>query len=425
MIEKGVRFMSQLSYMLRTLIVIIPTVLIISVAVCVGNGLKGNAFWITIAFIMILGSLAGILSAFMNYRKFIAPISKINAFIDELADGNMSTRLDEKSVGQLGSIASALNHTAAAWQEVLNKVVIASNEVTQYAQQLSSGAQQTNMATSHIAEVIEEVAAGADNQVKGVGTASHVIMQMSESLTQVAANSEQVTEQINDSLEKANHGSASISTAACQMNSIHVNVQDLSKVVKGLGQRSQEIGKIIEVITGIAAQTNLLALNAAIEAARAGEQGKGFAVVANEVRNLAEKSAESTLQISQLISKIQEETNQVVQTMDLVNHEVTEGMEVMKDAGDSFAQIQQSVSTVTNQMEEVASAIQQMSVGSQKMVQSMDEISHVANESAMATQSVLASTEEQAASMEEISLSADQLTSMAEDLKGLISRFKL
>ncbi|MCM3706046.1 MULTISPECIES: methyl-accepting chemotaxis protein [Cytobacillus] len=417
--------MSQLSYILRTLFVIIPAVLIISIAVCVGNGLEGSAFWMTIGFVFILGTLAGMLSAFMNYRKFIAPISKINAYIEELAEGNMSKRLDEKSVGQLGSIASALNHTASAWQMVLNKVVLASDEVTQYAQQLSSGAQQTNMATSHIAEVIEEIAAGADNQVNGVGSASHVILQMSETLTQVAANSEQVTEQINDSLEKANHGDSAISTAGCQMNSIHVNVQDLSKVVKGLGQRSQEIGKIIEVITGIAAQTNLLALNAAIEAARAGEQGKGFAVVANEVRNLAEKSAESTLQISQLISKIQEETHQVVQTMDTVNHEVTEGMEVMKGAGDSFKQIRQSVSMVTNQMQEVSSAIQQMSAGSRQMVQSMDEITHVANESAMATQSVLASTEEQAASMEEISLSADHLTGMAEDLKELISRFRL
>ncbi|WP_236694003.1 HAMP domain-containing protein [Sporosarcina globispora] len=91
------------------------------------------------------------------FRRFIAPISKINAFIDELADGNMTIRIDEKSAGQLGSIASALNHTASSWQEVLNKVVFASNEVTQYAQQLSSGAQQTNMATSHISEVIEEV----------------------------------------------------------------------------------------------------------------------------------------------------------------------------------------------------------------------------------------------------------------------------
>ncbi|MBT2686918.1 methyl-accepting chemotaxis protein [Bacillus sp. ISL-47] len=417
--------MSQLSYMLRTLIVIIPTVIIISLVVSIGNNLEGQAFWITIGFIASLGSLAGILSAFMNYRKFIAPIAKINAHLEELADGNMSSRLDENSVGQLKSIAAALNHTAAVWQDVLNNVVIASNEVTQYAQQLSTGAQQTNMATSHIAEVIEEVAAGADNQVKGVNTASDVIMQMSDSLGQVAANSEQVTEQINDSLEKANHGSQSISTAGCQMNSIHNNVQDLSKVVKGLGQRSQEIGKIIEVITGIAAQTNLLALNAAIEAARAGEQGKGFAVVANEVRNLAEKSAESTLQISQLISQIQEETNQVVQSMETVNHEVTEGMDVMKDAGDSFKQIQQSVSSVTQQMEEVATAIQQMSAGSLQMVQSMDEISHVANESAMATQSVLASTEEQAASMEEISNSAGRLTGMAEDLKELISRFKL
>lgn len=127
--------MSQLSYILRTLIVIIPAVLVISIAVCVGNGLDGRAFWTTSGFIFILGSLAGILSAFMNYRKFIAPISKINRFIEELADGNMSARLDEKSVGRLGSIASALNHTASAWQKVLNKVVLASDEVTQYAQQ--------------------------------------------------------------------------------------------------------------------------------------------------------------------------------------------------------------------------------------------------------------------------------------------------
>ncbi|WP_394137984.1 methyl-accepting chemotaxis protein [Cytobacillus oceanisediminis] len=417
--------MSQFSYMFRTLVVVIPSVLLIGLGVVFGNQLEGIAFWATICSMMVMGTLVSVLSSIINYRKFIAPIAKINAYLNELADGNISSRLDEKSVGQLGSIAAALNHTAAAWQEVLNKVVTASNEVTQYAQQLSSGAEQTNMASSHIAEVIEEVAAGADNQVKGVNTASDVIMQMSDSLAQVAANSEQVTEQINDSLEKANHGSESISTAGCQMNSIHENVQDLSKVVKGLGQRSQEIGKIIEVITGIAAQTNLLALNAAIEAARAGEQGKGFAVVANEVRNLAEKSAESTLQISQLILQIQEETNQVVQTMDTVNHEVTEGIDVMKDAGESFKQIQQSVSSVTQQMEEVATAIQQMSAGSQQMVQSMEEISHVANESAMATQSVLASTEEQAASMEEISTSADRLTGMAEDLKGLISRFKL
>lgn len=417
--------MSQFSYMFRTLVVVIPGVLLIGLGVVFGNQLEGIAFWATICSMMAMGTLVGVLASIINYRKFIAPIAKINAYLNELADGNMSSRLDEKSVGQLGSVAAALNHTAAAWQDVLNKVVTASNEITQYAQQLSSGAEQTNMASSHIAEVIEEVAAGADNQVKGVNTASDVIMQMSESLAQVAANSEQVTEQINDSLEKANHGSESISTAGCQMNSIHENVQDLSKVVKGLGQRSQEIGKIIEVITGIAAQTNLLALNAAIEAARAGEQGKGFAVVANEVRNLAEKSSESTLQISQLILQIQEETNQVVQTMDTVNHEVTEGMDVMKDAGESFKQIQQSVSSVTQQMEEVATAIQQMSAGSQQMVKSMDEISHVANESAMATQSVLASTEEQAASMEEISTSADRLTGMAEDLKGLISRFKL
>jgi methyl-accepting chemotaxis protein len=116
------------------------------------------------------------------------------------------------------------------------------------------------------------------------------------------------------------------------MRLIHDTVQDLSKVIRGLGERSKEIGEIVAVITKISSQTNLLALNAAIEAARAGEHGRGFAVVADEVRKLAEQSAQSAQQISELITHIQKETLNAVQSMDQATKEVQSGLDVVDSA---------------------------------------------------------------------------------------------
>lgn len=417
--------MSQFSYMFRTLIVVIPGVLLIGLGVTIGNNIEGFHFWITLLSILVLGTLIGILSSIINYRKFIKPIAKINMFLEELADGNMSNRINENEVGQLKSIAAMLNHTVDTWKTVLNNVYSASNEVSIQAQQLSTGAQQSNLATRHIAEIIEEVAAGAERQVNDVNLTSNVIVQITDSITQVVEHTEDVKKNINNSLEKANLGSQSITKANKQMQSIFMQVEELSNVVKGLGQRSHDIGNIIEMISAIAAQTNLLALNAAIEAARAGEHGKGFAVVADEVRKLAEQSANSTLQISELISQIQEETTHVVQTMSIVTEEVKEGMEVVTHSGDTFNEIHQSVDQVTKQMNEVAVAIQNVSSGSIRVADSMNEITSIANESAMSTQSVLASTEEQSASIEEISTSINRLSNMAADLKQILERFKL
>ncbi|WP_090833200.1 MULTISPECIES: methyl-accepting chemotaxis protein [unclassified Bacillus (in: firmicutes)] len=417
--------MSLMSYMLRTLLVVVPAAFLIGLGVSYGNSLQGNAFWITAIAAMVLGAIVGILSAIINYKRFVAPIATIRTFIDALEQGDLTKSLDENRVGQLKPLAISLTNAAATWKTVLKEVQGTTKEITFHSAQLSQGSQQTTKATEDISEIMEAVAEGTHNQVHGVKQTSGIIEAMSASLSEVAVSTDLVNDSVVESLEKANLGAQSIQTAGQQMNSIQRNVDELSAVVIGLGQRSQEIGKISDVITGIAAQTNLLALNAAIEAARAGEHGKGFAVVANEVRKLAEQSADATKQISALLMQIQQETDEVVNSMGTVQNGVADGITMMEGAGDSFIQIQDAVKGVNEKLELVSGAIQQIAVGTTEVVRSIDGISEVASGSADATQSVLASTEEQVASMQEIAASTISLNEMAESLQRLVSTFKI
>jgi methyl-accepting chemotaxis protein len=272
---------------------------------------------------------------------------------------------------------------------------------------------------------MQQVATGVDQQVKSVEETSKTISEMSIGIQQIATNAQDVSQTALEASEGAKAGGQVITNAIQQMNFINENVTGLESVITGLGESSEEIGKIIDVITGISDQTNLLALNAAIEAARAGEHGKGFAVVADEVKKLAEQSSNSAKQISQLVLKIQNETKTAVQTMESTSKEVNEGIGVVNTAGQAFSLIETSIEAVNVQIQDVSSAVQQMAAGSEQMVSSMSLIIKVAEESASGTQEVSAATEEQLASMEEITASAQTLSNMAEELQLLISRFKV
>lgn len=417
--------MQLFQYILRTSIIVIPATFTIGFFVCIMNGIEGKSFVINLICITLMGGVVGVISAFINHRRFIKPIEKINTFFEKLADGDMRDRLEPENLGFLASVAISVNYAVDSWSNVLNKVQESSKNMTDFSINLAHGTAQTNQATEHISTVIEGISRGADNQVRGVSETSDVIHQMSESLAQVSTNAVTVVSSINKSMEKADAGTSSIESAGRQMESIYSNVNELARVVRGLGERSKEIGKIVEVITGISAQTNLLALNAAIEAARAGEQGKGFAVVANEVRKLAEQSGDATQQITGIISHIQTETRQVVDTMESVNAEVSDGINVMSGAGESFTQIQESVNSVFEQVAQVSAAIEQMTSGTNSAVKSMDMITNAAAESAASTQSVLAATEEQAISIQEISTFAETLAKLAKEMQEMTHTFKV
>ncbi|WP_409251671.1 methyl-accepting chemotaxis protein [Bacillus sp. SCS-153A] len=374
----------------------------------------------------IMALLIGIAIAVYMGRLISKPVVAIAGVARRIADGDLTAdAIKVKNKDEIGELARSFNQMAGNLRKVIKQVGTASEQVAASAEQLTASSEQTTKATEQVANTMQEVASGVEKQVQSVDETSQTINEMAAGVQEIARKSQLVSDSAIQATDNATDGGQVIKNAVNKMSSIQQSVTGLGTVVKDLGEHSKEIGKITAVISGIADQTNLLALNAAIEAARAGEQGKGFAVVADEVRKLAEQSAESAQQISKLISAIQAETNKAVNSMEITTKEVGEGIGVINIAGQSFEHIQISIDGVTAQVQEITSAVQQMAAGSEQMEHSMKVITEVAVSSASGTQEVSAASEEQLAAMEEIASSANALSSMAEELKGIISTFKV
>lgn len=357
-------------------------------------------------------------------RRKTKPITMLIDYAKTIADGNLSVEnVYVKNKDEIGDLAAALNYMAKNLRELIQQFRLSAEQVAASSKELTESTYQTNDATKKISATMLQLANGVDQQVSSLAEVSQTANEISNGIQQIANNSEMVSKTALEASDKASEGGLAIQTAVQQMNSMKTTVNGLEEVIKGLGDRSKEINQIIEVITRIAVQTNLLALNAAIEAARAGEHGRGFAVVADEVRKLAEQSALSAQEVSNLISMIQEETYHAVQTMEVAGKEVIAGIGAVNIAGESFQQIQESVNEVTFQIQEVSSSVQQISAGTEQMVAAMQFITEVAEVASTSTQDVSASTEEQWVSIEEVSSSVKSLSTMADELQKHIRKF--
>lgn len=372
--------------------------------------------------------LAGVALSFFLTKMITAPIRATTVSLDHMAEGGYGVPIDQRLLSrkdEFGKMGQSLVGLRNSMRDLIGQIKNQSEMLAASSEELTASAEQSAMASNQVANSISHVAASANEQLNAAYEASAVVNQMSASIQQISSTSNEVAKQSAQTAIKATAGNDSVEEAVTQMTQIEQTVNMSAKVVAELGERSKQIGQIVDTISGIAGQTNLLALNAAIEAARAGEQGRGFAVVAEEVRKLAEQSQEAAKQIEVLISGIQGDTDKAVVAMNNGTQEVKRGAEVVNAAGEAFEEIATLVNQVSGQVREISASIEQIAVGSQLIVDSVRRFDNLSKEMAGETQTVSAATEEQSASMEEIATSSQNLAKLGMELQKIVSNFKV
>jgi methyl-accepting chemotaxis protein len=408
--------------------------------------------------------LLAVLAAWLLQRAIARPLGKVVSALDEISEGSLDTELEHQSKDEVGQVAAsygrmreylqgiggaadrvadgdltvevtpksnrdvlgnAFSTMIANLREIVGNVGVATGQVASASQQMASTSEEAGKAVGEIASAVSEVAQGAERQVRGVesvkGSADDAASAARDSATQ-AQEAAEVAKQAQDA---ATEGVGAAAQATEAMRAVSASSESVTTAIRELAGKSDEIGAIVETITGIAGQTNLLALNAAIEAARAGEQGRGFAVVAEEVRKLAEESQQAAEQISELIAQIQGDTQNVVGVVEDSAQQTEEGAATVGQTRDAFERIGTAVEDVTARITQIAGAAQQISAETAKMQGEIAEVASVAEQSSASAEEVSASTEETSASTQEIAASAQELATTAEGLERLVSRFKL
>jgi methyl-accepting chemotaxis protein len=380
---------------------------------------------ILIGILILLSILAAAAAAFYVTRSIAGPLRGLVEATDNVARGDLSADIKITGVQEVNELTAKFNSMVAVLRKLIAKTSEASNMVAAASEQLATSSGEVGKASQEVASTIQYVAEGTNSQVTLSGKSNSLIEQMLAGIRETDAAAKAVVEASYKSETSAEQGDKQIAGAIAMMSQIQCDVEATAAIINSLGDKSRQIGQIVDVITGIAGQTNLLALNAAIEAARAGEQGRGFAVVAEEVRKLAEQSETAAKEIAGIIRAIQGETDQAVQAMGKGSQEVARGVEVVGFSGQAFKTIYQAVKSMHQQVGTIAVLTEKQGRDSAEVISAVNEIADAARLNASSAQQVAAASQEQNAAVEEIAASAAKLAGMAVELRETVSKFKI
>ncbi|WP_340033776.1 methyl-accepting chemotaxis protein [Paenibacillus sp. FSL H3-0302] len=367
-----------------------------------------------------------IVAAYLLIRRMISPLTKLSKGVNLVAQGDLTHNpILFNSKDEIGTLARDFNDMTQSLRLLITEVNETSMQVASSSEELSASAQETNRAGEYSVNVTIELADTANSQLQNMEGEYKSVQDLSRFITEIAGNADNAMNNAVSNANKARTGREAMDSTTQQMRVVSDSITDLALIIETLGGYSKEIENIVGTIASIAEETNLLSLNAAIEAARAGEEGRGFAVVAHSVRKLAERSAHSAAQIGQLVNIIVNQMDQAGETMKRSTEEMEHGREMIATAGQSFSEIEMSVSGMASQSQQISGTVRQLSLISDRLVTTLQNIVNVANQTASSAETLSASSEEQLAAMEEVESAAAFLSSLAEKLQILIERFKV
>ncbi|WP_309088508.1 HAMP domain-containing methyl-accepting chemotaxis protein [Domibacillus sp.] len=369
--------------------------------------------------------LLSLLVIFLVTHYLTKPLKRLTKEVERVKSGDLSSNIKPSSRDEFGVLTEAFQGMVHDLKKVIGGINDSTDQLVKTSDGLLKDAREISEGSQKVTASMQQIASGTDIQRKRAEESAGVMSELSQGIQHAAASSSVVSERASLTLAEAESGFQKVTDVVEQMHNINESVGQSSEAIKQLEQQSVEVTDILQVIQDISSQTNLLALNAAIEAARAGEQGKGFAVVAEEVRKLAEQSAQSAKEVSLLITNMNKDTNRSVDRMNVVVENVQSGILLVREAGEAFERILSSIEEIARQIEEVSSISEEMSASSEEIAASVADSAQVAAQSADSTKHVQAIAVEQSSLTERMSGSIQSLAHMAKELDGLAHKFKL
>ena len=381
-------------------------------------------------FSTIIGVLVVVIVSIFLAKNFIGDmvgkLDSVVAAMKQVAQGNLRTPdLNVVTDDEVGALANSLNNMKFKLKHLLTRIQEYSERVAASSRELNEGTQQSHDSINTVVQSMAVLTRGTAEQEQTIQVLIEKINGMFEKMDNLSITTLQMQEIANDSSVNATDGKKRVTAAIEMMKSIEEQVNSSAKVVGELGKRSDAIGQIVETISGIAGQTNLLALNAAIEAARAGEQGRGFAVVAEEVRKLAEQSAEAATTIANLIATIQADTVSAVESIDRGNNGVKEGTQAVIETGATFEGIEEQSNKLNTNVEKSLADIAAIWQSNGEITSAVERVRQIAEKSTENATSVSSATQEQTTSMQEVAHASQILSNLAQEMHEEVGQFKL